>query len=153
MLAATAARVREEPGAYHAHVPRTEARPPGQVAAPGGPFPESTLTALWLLGRVPPAALPVPVLRWGRAGRGPGPDVREATVLLPSGVTRTGDVEVHRRAGDFARHGHLEDPAYAGVILHLCWEDDRAEAGTPTPLPGGGSGRNRRCPTAACSSA
>ncbi|MEX2032888.1 MAG: DUF2851 family protein [Dehalococcoidia bacterium] len=105
-------------------------------------FPEASLTALWLLGRVPAEALTavapgVVVLRPGRAGRGPGPDVREATLLLPSGATLTGDVEVHLRASDFARHGHATDPAYAGVILHLCWEDDRAEGvrGGPTPLP------------------
>jgi hypothetical protein len=105
-------------------------------------FPEATLTALWLLGRVPPSALEralpgVAVFRPGRAGRGPGPDVREATLLLRSGATLSGDVEVHLRASDFVRHGHREDPAYARVILHLCWEDDRTpdERGGPTRLP------------------
>lgn len=125
------------------------AQPESTLLEPGLPesgLPESALTALWLLGRVPAEALPVPVLRPGRAGRGPGPDVREATVLLPSGVTRTGDVEVHLRASDFVRHGHREDPAYAGVILHLCWEDDRGlpvTGGTPAPtaLPAGGPHR------------
>ena len=108
------------------------------VASPGSsPFPEHALVALWLLGRTPAAALPWPLLRAGRAGPGPGPDVREATVLLPSGVTRTGDVEMHLRASDFARHGHAPDAAYAGVILHVVWEDDRppGERGTPTVLP------------------
>lgn len=107
------------------------------------PFPESVLTALWLLGRVPAAVLaavlPVPLLRVGRAGRGPGPDVREAAFLAPSGVAVGGDVEVHLCASDFVRHGHADDPAYAGVVLHLCWVDDRPEPGTPTPLPGGGA--------------
>ena len=107
------------------------------------PFEERALVALWLLGRVPPSALPLPLLRPGRAGRGPGPDVREATVLLPSGVTRTGDVEMHLRATDFVHHGHAEDPAYARVILHVVWQDDRppgwrgGERGTPTPHLGG----------------
>ncbi len=98
---------------------------------------ERTLVALWLLGHVPAAALPMPVLRRGRVGTGPGPDVREATVLLPSGVTRTGDVEMHLRASDFVRHGHADDPAYAGVILHVVWEDDRPGGvrGSATPLP------------------
>ncbi|MEI7925968.1 MAG: DUF2851 family protein, partial [Chloroflexota bacterium] len=106
---------------------------------------EQALVALWLLGRVPSSALPLPLLRPGRAGRGPGPDVREATVLLPSGVTRTGDVEMHLRATDFVHHGHADDPAYARVILHVVWEDDRpagwrgGDRGAPTPHLGGGA--------------
>jgi hypothetical protein len=66
--------------------------------------------------------------------------VREAAFALPSGVVRAGDVEVHLRASDFVAHGHAADPAYAGVVLHLLWEDDRPPAvrGAPTPLPGGG---------------
>jgi hypothetical protein len=104
-------------------------------AAPPAPLEEHALVALWLLGRVPAAALPLPLLRAGRAGRGPGPDVREATVLLPSGVTSTGDVEMHLRATDFVRHGHADDPAYARVILHVVWEDDR-----PPDWPGGARG-------------
>ena len=62
-------------------------------------------------------------------------------MLLPSGVTRTGDVEMHLRATDFVHHGHAEDPAYAQVILHVVWEDDRPaeERGTPTPHAGGGA--------------
>ncbi len=128
MIAASVA-VRERPATYVAG---------GTAGDPD--FDEATLTALWLLGRVPAAALPGPLLRAGRAGRGPGPDVREAAFRTPSGAVRAGDVEVHLRASDFVRHGHADDPAYAGVILHLVWEDDRppAERGTPTPLPGGG---------------
>lgn len=114
--------------------PPSELAPAGARAA-DAPFPESTLVALWLLGRVPPTALPVPVLRPGRAGRGPGPDVREAVLLAPSGVPVAGDVEVHLRASDFVRHGHAADPAYARVILHLCWVDDLPEAGGWIRLP------------------
>ena len=108
--------------------------------AEGRPLEERELTALWLLGRTPARALPWPLLRPGRAGRGPGPDVREATFLLDSGVAATGDVEVHLRATDFVRHGHAEDPAYAAVLLHLVRDDDRIadERATPTPLFGGG---------------
>jgi len=115
---------------------------PYVAAAPaslGAPLAEHELTALWLLGRVPAAALPWPLLRAGRAGQGPGPDVREAAFLLPEGVVRSGAVEVHLRASDFVRHGHAADPAYASVVLHLVWADDRPAAGTPTPLPGGGA--------------
>lgn len=123
--------VAEEPAGY--------ALTPVPAPAAAAPLAERELVALWLLGRAPPAALPWPLLRPGRAGQGPGPDIREATVALPSGVTRTGPVEAHLRASDFARHGHDRDPAYAGVIAHLVWEDDRPAPGSPTPLPGGGA--------------
>jgi len=98
---------------------------------------EAELTALWLLGRVPPDLLPWRLLRAGRAGRGPGPDVREAAFLSQQGVPIGGDIEVHLRASDFIHHGHADDPAYNRVVLHLVWEDDRIETGTPTRLPNG----------------
>lgn len=101
-------------------------------------FAEAELVSLWLLGRVPNELLPLRLMRAGRAGRGPGPDVREAAFQHEDGVLVTGDVEVHLRASDFVRHGHATDPAYDRVVLHLVWEDDRGlPAGTPTPLPGG----------------
>lgn len=100
------------------------------------------MTAAWLLGRIPEPVLPWPlVLRTGRAGRGAGPDIRDAAVLSPAGVPLAGDVEVHVRASDFARHGHPRDPAYGRLICHLVWIDDRAEPGTPLALPGGGTAR------------
>lgn len=107
----------------------------GTGAVPGEP----EIAAAWLLGRVPAGALPWPLLRPGRAGRGPGPDIREAAARLPSGVPAVGDVEVHRLASDFARHGHAEDQRYARVLLHLVWRDDRpsGERGGPVRLAGG----------------
>jgi hypothetical protein len=104
------------------------------------PLRERELTALWLLGRVPPELLPTgwTLLRPGRAGRGAGPDVREATFRGSSGAVIAGDVEVHLRASDFARHGHADDPNYAGVRLHLVWVDDRLLPDAPLALPGGG---------------
>ncbi len=92
------------------------------------PLRERELTALWLLGRTPAEVLPAgwTPLRPGRAGRGPGPDIREATFRCESGAVIAGAVEVHLRASDFVRHGHDRDPNYAGVRLHLVWEDDRA---------------------------
>ena len=131
-----ASRLHEASPSYES--PRHESRHVAQARGNAATsLDERTLVALWLLGRVPEDALPYPVLRAGRAGRGPGPDVREATVLLPSGVTRTGDVEMHLRASDFVRHGHAEDPAYANVVLHVVWEDDRPaeQRGMPTALP------------------
>ena len=109
---------------------------PGDAPPPAAPLRERELVALWLLGRVPAELLPWPLLRAGRAGRGPGPDVREAAFGGPDGVVLCGDVEVHLAASDFVHHGHLGDPAYAGVVLHLVWTDDRPLRGAPQPLPG-----------------
>ncbi len=126
----------EPPGRYVAPEDALLGDAPTGEALPGEP----AITAAWLLGRVPAALLPWPLLRAGRAGRGPGPDVREAVALLPSGVPAAGDVEVHRVATDFALHGHGSDPRYASLLLHLVWRDDRraAERGGPVRLAGGG---------------
>lgn len=82
------------------------------------PAREEEVPALWLLGRVPAALLaPWALLRPGRAGRGPGPDVRETACALPAGIVRAGDVEVHLCASDWVRHGHATDPAYGGGVV------------------------------------
>lgn len=66
--------------------------------------------------------------RWNTSG---GPDFREAALLFPEGV-RCGDIEAHRQASDWLRHGHQHDPAYTEVILHLVWHDDWPES-VPRP--------------------
>ncbi len=133
-MAATA--LAEAPARYDAGIDGASIAVPVIHDLPGEP----AITAAWLLGRVPASLLPWPLLRAGRAGRGPGPDIREAVALLPSGVPAAGDVEVHRVATDFAQHGHGGDLRYASLLLHLVWRDDRgtAERGGPVRLAGGG---------------
>ncbi len=60
------------------------------------------------------------------AGGGAGPDFRDAVVATPRGPRR-GDVELHVRASDFRRHGHHENPAYAGVVLHAVFDAEVLE--------------------------
>ncbi|MCH7953330.1 MAG: DUF2851 family protein, partial [Chloroflexi bacterium] len=61
---------------------------------------------------------PLRVIYRGLPARGAaGPDFRDAVVATPQGPRR-GDVELHVRASDFRRHGHHENPAYAGIVLH-----------------------------------
>jgi len=67
---------------------------------------------------------PLRVIYRGRPGLGPGPDFRDALIVLPDGPAQ-GDVELHVRASDFRRHGHHRDPAYCNVILHLVFIGDR----------------------------
>jgi hypothetical protein len=54
----------------------------------------------------------------GWRNRSAGPDFRDA-VLETGGSLVRGDVEVHRDARDWVRHGHDADPRYAHVVLHV----------------------------------
>ena len=54
----------------------------------------------------------------GWRNRSAGPDFRDA-VIEADGVTVRGDVEVHRDARDWVRHGHDVDPKYKNVVLHI----------------------------------
>lgn len=98
---------------------------------------ESVLARLWAAQAFAPGALatvdgvPVTVTYPGRAGSGAGPDFRDAVIRMGDGPARVGDVELHRRAADFARHGHTADPAYDRVVLHVVFSRDGAPD-TPT---------------------
>lgn len=115
---------------------RRGGRRPRAVSLP----PEVELAHLWAAQFFPDGALstadglPVRVDYPGRPGAGAGPDFRDAVLHLGDGPARVGDVELHREAADFARHGHTGDPAYGRVLLHVVFAADRAE---PTPLPSG----------------
>jgi hypothetical protein len=52
-----------------------------------------------------------------------GPDFRDAALVIGGRLVR-GDVEIHQRTMDWQRHGHGDDPAYSGVVLHVVWEHD-----------------------------
>lgn len=115
----------------------------GGASPPRGqsPLSEGQLARLWLEQTFPPEALTtrrgqrLRVVYRGRPAAGAGPDFRDAIIASPWGLLQ-GDVELHVRSGDFRRHGHHVDPAYAGVVLHVVFWDD---VGVDTPLPGGGS--------------
>ena len=63
------------------------------------------------------------VLSPGRWNRMPGPDFRNAKLEL-NGTALRGDVEIHSRTSDWISHGHGDDPAYDGVVLHVVRRDD-----------------------------
>ena len=92
---------------------------------------ESELARLWESQRLPPESLvtgdgrEVRVQYRGRRGTGPGPDFRDA-VLVIDGVACRGDVELHVRSSDFQRHGHQHDRAYLRLMLHVVYRDDGA---------------------------
>ena len=81
----------------------------------------------------------VRVLYAGRPAPGHGPDFQDAVVEL-DGARETGAVELHRTPSDWHAHGHHEDPAYDGVVLHVV---SRASPGGPE-LPVAELRRTRR---------
>lgn len=67
---------------------------------------------------------PIAVLSPGWWNLEAGPDFRNAAIRFgPKGCVK-GDIEVHLHMSDWTKHGHDHDPAYNGVILHVClWND------------------------------
>lgn len=63
-----------------------------------------------------------------------GPDFQMAKLEI-DGCVVFGDVEIHRKASDWCRHRHFEDPAYANVILHVVKDDDSSSIQKKHQLP------------------
>ncbi|MBQ6471722.1 MAG: DUF2851 family protein [Victivallales bacterium] len=92
------------------------------------PFSEKFLQVIWNEGHIVPLACcvdgtPLRVLSPGVWNGGGGPDFQGAALLL-GGIPVHGDVEIHRYASDWRRHGHDRDGRYDGVVLHVVWVDD-----------------------------
>lgn len=103
-------------------------------------FPERLLQKIWRHGDFDSAAArtadgrTLRILHPGRWNHLGGPDFAQARLIL-DGAEITGDVELHLHAKDWTAHGHIADPAYDNVILHVVLFPC-AETGTP-----GGAGR------------
>jgi hypothetical protein len=54
----------------------------------------------------------------GRHNSGAGPDFKHAELII-DGIRWYGHVEIHIHGEEWNQHGHQNDPAYAGVILHV----------------------------------
>lgn len=63
------------------------------------------------------------VVQPGVLNHSSGPDFSFARIRV-DGKVWAGDVEMHRRASDWFRHGHDGDSGYDAVILHVVCEDD-----------------------------
>ncbi len=68
---------------------------------------------------------PVEIIDTGQRNTDAGPDVFNAKVKIGDTLW-AGNVEFHRRASDWLRHGHTTDHAYNSVVLHVVCEADKA---------------------------
>lgn len=99
---------------------------------------EHLLQLIWQHQRIRRDALqtvegwPVLVLHPGFWNRAAGPDFRGAILQIGAGPVLEGDVEVDLAPHSWRGHGHLSNPAYQKVILHVVWEaSGRLETATP----------------------
>jgi len=68
------------------------------------------------------------VIHPGKENRDSGPDFLGAIIATDASGLLVGDVEIHRRVGDWRSHGHQHDPRYNGVILQVVWDGEASVA-------------------------
>jgi hypothetical protein len=73
---------------------------------------------------------PIEVLFPGKQNQDGGPDFTGARIRIGP-VLYNGDVEIHRRYGDWRAHHHNRDPKYNSVILHVVLQ---GKSDLPRPL-------------------
>ena len=102
---------------------------------------EKSVALLWRSGRLSSftddMGNEIKVICAGRESTRPGCDFQDV-VLYANGKRITGDVEVHLTSDLWKKHGHQENPAYNGVILHVVmWQKGelpvRLQTGEPLP--------------------
>jgi hypothetical protein len=77
----------------------------------------------------------VSLVKPGEHNHDSGPDFTNAQVKI-GGTLWAGNVEIHVRSSDWARHKHHVDEAYDNIILHVVYEDDlpvRRKSGEQIP--------------------
>jgi hypothetical protein len=63
------------------------------------------------------------VLNPGRHNKDAGPDFLNAKLKIGEQIW-AGNIEIHRKASDWQKHGHYNDKAYNNVILHVTADND-----------------------------
>jgi hypothetical protein len=68
------------------------------------------------------------VLYPGKTSDAPGSDFQDAVIKVDR-HTLKGNIEVHVKSSDWRKHGHHQNPAYNGVVLHVVmWHDCQCDA-------------------------
>jgi hypothetical protein len=75
---------------------------------------------------------PVRVLHPGFWNHSAGPDFRGAIIQFGQEEPRAGEIEIDVVPQNWQAHHHQDNPAFAGVILHVVWTGD-AEPGSGRP--------------------
>jgi hypothetical protein len=105
--------------------------------------PEIALSAAWHSGQIPEHLTTIEgdsiqVIHRGTWTHGHGPDFADALLLFNDRELRSGSVEMHLETRGWHDHGHLTDPAYNSVILHVVARHDgsvtRREDGAIAPV-------------------
>jgi len=76
---------------------------------------------------------PIRIIRQGTHNHHQGPDFSNGAIQI-AGIILYGNIELHCQTSDWLKHGHTQDEHYAGVILHVVWEDDLQDS-NKVPLP------------------
>ncbi len=74
----------------------------------------------------------VTITQFGVWNREPGPDFVEAAVSFDGGEPVGGSIELDTEARDWEGHGHAQNPAFEGTVLHLFTRRGGAEFFTST---------------------
>jgi hypothetical protein len=61
---------------------------------------------------------------WGHYNTNAGPDFLDAEIVVGDTIW-CGHIELHVMSSEWYEHGHAKDPAYANVILHVVYQQDK----------------------------
>jgi hypothetical protein len=66
---------------------------------------------------------PVAIIHPGILNHDQGPDFKNAHIKIGS-TEWFGNIELHLKTSDWYKHGHMDDPKYQNIILHVVWIHD-----------------------------
>jgi len=110
---------------------------PSQLQAPSQRPSEHCLQIIWQHQRLKRDQLksidnlPLKVLHPGFLNREAGPDFKQALLQFGDQPPQEGDVEIDLERSGWKQHGHLDNPDYRRVILHVVWDHPSRAPASP----------------------